>query len=235
MTQLQGQQHENRGLRLLVGMAIVGVIFSILLEVFIQVLPPHYSPISQSESSLAVGPYGYLMAINFVIRGLATFLFIAAFVRIVPRAGQSRSGLILLGISGVEKLIIAVATTDLTPHPETVHGTIHALTALSGFFLEALGALLVARGLRHVPQWSPSQRRLVGLASAALIWSLVVIVTVAVSTQIGVWGLFERILTVLLLLWIYLVSLQLWRASDSSRNQLLPSSSYGYEEAVSRR
>jgi hypothetical protein len=58
----------------------------------------------------------------------------------------------------------------------------------------------------------PSQRFLIGLASVTLIWTVIVIGTLAVSSQIGVWGLFERIATGLYLLWVLIVSLSLWRS-----------------------
>jgi hypothetical protein len=206
----QPQAQATRTTRLLFGVVIVGIMLAVPLEVIVQLLPPHYNPLSQSESDLAVGPYGFLMAINFVIRGLLILIFLVAFMRVIPQEGQSRSGLILLGVSAIGKLIIAFVPTDLTSPPQTIHGTIHALVALVSFFCGALGILLLARSLRHVPNVRPSPRFLVGLASVTLVWSVIVIVTVIVSTQIGVWGLLERILDGLFYLWILIVSIGLW-------------------------
>ena len=45
------------------------IVLYIVLDAIAQALPPHYSPISQAESLLAVGPYGYIMTINFLNRG----------------------------------------------------------------------------------------------------------------------------------------------------------------------
>jgi hypothetical protein len=117
----------KRGKRhLLLGAVIVGIMLVVVLEVIVQLLPPHYNLISQSESDLAVGPYGFLMALDFIIGGVLLLLFIVAFRRVIPKQGQSRSGLILLGVAAMCKLIIAFAATDLTPRPGTIHGTIHA-------------------------------------------------------------------------------------------------------------
>ena len=193
MKQFQVQGRETSRLHLLLGTVMVCIVLSVLLEVIVQLLPPHYNPLSQSESDLAVGPYGFLMALNFVIRGLLLLIFVAAFMSVIPKEGQSRSGLILLGVSAIGKLIIAFVPTDLTSPPQTIHGTIYAPVALVSFFCGALGILLLARSLRHVPNVRPSQRFLVGLASVTLAWSVIVIVTVVVSTRIGVWGLLERI------------------------------------------
>lgn len=168
MKQAQTQGRGTSRLHILLGTVIVGIALAVLLEVIVQALPPHYSPLSQSESDLAVGPYGFLMALNFVIRGVLLLIFVAAYVRAVPKEGQSRSGLILLGVSALGKLIIAFVATDLTARPHTIHGAIHALVALASFFCGALGVLLLARALRHVPHVRPSSRFLVGLASVTL-------------------------------------------------------------------
>ena len=152
------------------------------------------------------------MALGFAIGGLLLLLFIAGFRRVVPKEAQSRAGMILLGIAAIGKLVIAVAATDLTARPHTIHGTIHALAAVVSFFCGALGILLLTRALRRYPQMRPSPRFLVGLASVTLVWTVIVIGTLVVSSQIGVWGLFERIATGLYLLWVLLVSLGLWDA-----------------------
>jgi hypothetical protein len=212
MNQVQVQGRGTSRLHLLLGAVMVGILLSVLLEVIVQLLPPHYNPLSQSESDLAVGPYGFLMALNFVLRGVLSLMFIVAFLRAIPKEGQSRSGLILLGVAAIGKILLAFAATDLTARPETIHGTIHAIAALASFFCGSLGILLLSRSLRHVPHVRPSQRFLVGLASVTLAWSVIVILTIVVSSRIGVWGLLERILTALSLLWVFLVSLGLWRA-----------------------
>jgi hypothetical membrane protein len=212
MKQPQIQGKGASSLRLLLGAVIVGIVLFVLLEVIVQLLPPHYNPISQSESDLAVGSYGFLMDLGFAIGGLLTLIFVAAFTRVIPKQGQSRSGLILLGVAAICKLIIAFVATDLTSPPQTIHGTIHAIVALVSFFCGALGVLLLSRSLRHVSNVSPSPRFLVGLAIVTLVWSVLVIVTVVVSARIGVWGLLERIATGLYLLWVLIVSLGLWRS-----------------------
>ena len=209
---MKQSQEQGRGTsHLLFGAVIVGIVLFVLLEVIAQLLPPHYNPLSQSESDLAVGPYGFLMALGFAIGGVLLLTFIVAFTRVIPKESQSRSGLILVGVAALCKLLIAFFATDLTSPPKTIHGTIHAVVALVSFFCGALGELLLARALlRHTVNMRPSPRFLVGLASVTLVWSVLVIVTVVVATQIGVWGLLERIATGLYLAWVLIVSLGLW-------------------------
>jgi uncharacterized membrane protein len=91
MKQAQTQGRGTSRLHLLFGAVIASIILVVLLEVIVQLLPTHYSPISQSESDLAVGPYGFLMALVFAIEGVLLLLFIAGFVRVVPKEAQSSS------------------------------------------------------------------------------------------------------------------------------------------------
>jgi hypothetical protein len=218
MNQFQGQGRGTGRPHFLLGTVMVGIVLSVFLEVTVQLLPPHYNPLSQSESDLAIGPHGWLMALNFLLRGVLYLIFVVTFLRIIPKEGQSCVGLILLGISAIEKLIIAFAATDLSERPQTIHGTIHALAALTSFFCGALGILMISRSLSHISTLRPSLHFLLALASATLVWSVIVILTVFVSTQIEVWGLLERILTALFSLWIVAASLGLWHASSPGGN-----------------
>jgi hypothetical protein len=87
------------------------IILYVVLDVIAQVLPPHYSPISQAESLLAVGPYGYIMTVNFLNRGVFSLLFVYALVQILTMFGENwrsyKWGLYAIGIWGVGALLLA--------------------------------------------------------------------------------------------------------------------------------
>ena len=85
MKQSQVQGRRTSTPHLLFGTVIAGIMLSVLLEVSVQLLPPHYNPLSQPESDLAVGPYGFLMALNFVVRGIVYLTFLVAFINAVPK------------------------------------------------------------------------------------------------------------------------------------------------------
>jgi hypothetical protein len=216
--------------RALLGVVLGGVALSIVAEIVAQCLPPHYSPVSQTESALAVGPYGFLEACNLFVRGLVTVAFLGAFVQIVPAPLRSRRGVVLLGVSAAAKIVLAFAPTDLTPRPETVHGIIHAVAAVASFLSGAIGQLLlairVARG-RDLGTW--------GVLFVAIAWisvalAVVDIATLPIASRIGVWGLLERALSALLLGGLVLESLELWpHAPAHAANR-----PFAPEEAVSR-
>jgi len=113
------------------------IILYVVLDVIAQVLPPHYSPISQAESLLAVGPYGYIMTVNFLIRGVFSLLFVYALVQILTMFGENwrsyKWGLYAIGIWGVGALLLAgFSATGRTLVIHTVIGVIVFIAAPLG-------------------------------------------------------------------------------------------------------
>jgi hypothetical protein len=189
-------------------LAVIGIALYVVLDVIAQLLPPHYSPISQAESDLAVGPYGYVMAVNFVIRGLLTFAFLLGLVGATRLGKTARVGLALLAVWGAGAFVLAVSPTDVGTMV-TVHGTIHNITAAVAFTGGAFGALLLSTHF-------PAEERLRPLGSPARILSaLAVVMYFATLAALflrrlsHVFGLIERLFIGLVLLWILVVALQL--------------------------
>lgn len=193
MTEVVDRQIARASGRVLTLLAV-----SIALELVAQALPPHYSPSTDTESALAVGPYGWIEAISLCLRGGMVFLLLHAARLALPPAYDSRLGDALLGCVAAAKFVIAFVPTDLAPRPETLHGAIHAVVAFASFFAAAIGEVLVARQLLPVT-WMPA-RLLLQLARITVAWS--VVVAIGAGMGLGFWGVLERIETVLLLGWI---------------------------------
>lgn len=189
-------------------LALVGIAVYVLLDVLAQLLPPHYSPISQAESDLAVGPYGYVMTVNFVVRGLLTFAFLVGLLGVTQLGKSARVGIALLAVWGAGAFVLAAFPTDVGS-VVTVHGTIHNLTALVAFTGGAFGALLLSL---HFPQ----ENRLRRLTTTAEIIGVLGVVAYFV-TGAGffvhrlshAFGLIERVFIGLVLLWMLVVAIQL--------------------------
>jgi hypothetical protein len=191
---------------------ILGIILYVVLDVIAQILPPHYSPISQAESDLAVGKFGFIMTINFLNRGALSLLFIFAFLKTLDLKGAARApfrtGVYLLGVWAVGALLLAVFPTDVPATPVSWHGAIHLIVALIAFIGGAFGTLAISLKL--------GQNRLFeGLKRIALPLSIIVIIFWAIefglpfvfphlNTHIG--GLTERLFLGSVLLWIGVVS-----------------------------
>jgi hypothetical membrane protein len=192
--------------------AIIGIVLYVILDIIAQVLPPHYSPIRQAESDLAVGPYGYVMGINFVNRGILSLLFVFGLYRVVSRdvrlKPKFRVGAALLAIWGLCALILAAFPTDLAGAPVTIHGVIHLVTAAIAFICGAFGILLLSldfgKELRSLRKYVLP----IGVVSPILAFATFVLLT----SRIG--GLVERIFLASVLLWILIVSIYLFRESS---------------------
>lgn len=193
---------------------IVGIALYIVLDVVGQLLPPHYSPISQAESDLGVGPYGWLMDLNFIVRGILSLSFAYALYATWPTASKRPNvGLALIGAWGVGAFILSVSTVTVSG-PATTHGTVHNITAALAFLFVAIGELLVAFSMGPTSPWRAIRK---------YAWPLAIVTAVALlALTIGTgfpridahyFGLLERVFIGFALLWVLIVSILLARSS----------------------
>jgi hypothetical membrane protein len=188
---------------------MIGVVVYVIVDVVLQFLPPHYSPISQAESDLAVGPFGLIMSINFFGRGITSAALVVAILSTTPRSLMRTTGTVLLAVAGLCSALIAFFPTDIPSHggvaPSTVHGVIHVVGASSGFVL-ALAAFWT------LTVWVPKRSRAVyaflGIASVGLVFLGISIVAFP-----QVLGLAERVCLVGILGWVFVVARHLRRDS----------------------
>ena len=144
--------------------SIVGIVFYVALNAVAQSLPPHYSPIRDAESDLAIGPYGYIMAIDFVDRGILSLAFVYAFIKTVDLTGGPRapfrSALILLTCWAVGAILLALFPTDVPATPVSWHGAIHVILAIMAFIGGAVLLWMLAVSVYVVAdKRSPRARR----------------------------------------------------------------------------
>jgi len=205
---------EAQGARFFFAATIAGIALYVVLDAIAQSLPPHYSPITQAESDLAVGPYGYVMAVNFVNRGLFSLLFIYGLVRSLPSRPGLRTGFGLLGIWAVGALILAVSPTDVSG-PATAHGVVHLAVATLAFLGAAIGTVSLSRAFKRDPTLEGVGRYAVPLAFLALVFFFVLyggqLVFPHAAAKVG--GLVERVFIGLVLAWMLTVSALMFRRS----------------------
>ena len=186
-------------------LTIVGLVLYVILDVIAQLLPPHYNAISQAESDLAVGPYGFVMTINFVVRGLLSLALVWALSRAASKSGLSRTGLVLLALWGIGALVLALFPTDLAGAKPTLHGIIHLFVALLAFICGAIGELLLALRFAKAEPW----RSLRAPALVIAILAIILFVILLMSAFPHAYGLVERIFIGLVLLWMLVVALRM--------------------------
>jgi hypothetical protein len=191
---------------------IAGIVLYAALDVIAQILPPHYNPISQPESDLAVGKFGLIMTINFLNRGVLSLLFIVAFLRTLDVVGavrsQFRTGTYLLGAWGVGAVLLAFFPTDVPATPISWHGAIHLVVAIIAFIGGAFGTLALSLKLGQKQEFA-------GLKRIALPLSIIVVVFWIIEFSLPfifphlnahVGGLTERLFLGSVLIWIGIAS-----------------------------
>ena len=187
--------------------AICGVVLYAALDALVQSLPPHYSPLSQAESDLAVGPYGYIMAVNFVNRGVLSLIFLLGFSRAVKPSRGYGAGYYLVGLWAVGSIVLAAFPTDVGGTP-TLHGVVHLSVAILAFVGGVFGELALSRALRNNSATAGIGNYAAAIAVLAF-FSLAALFlgpSVAPGAFGQVSGLVERLFIGLVLAWMLVVS-----------------------------
>ena len=187
------------------------IILYIVLDAIAQSLPPHYSPISQAESLLAVGPYGYVMTANFLNRGVFTLLFAYAFVQTLAMLGENwrnyKSGLYTIAIWGVAGILLAgLPATGRTLGIHTVIGIII-------FIVTPLGELSISLKLNRVKAFSGVRKVALALAVLAVLSTVFYlgVLTFLPYFKTNYGGLFERLLIGSVIAWMGIISTYVMR------------------------
>jgi len=191
---------------------ILGIVLYVVLDIIAQLLPPHYSPISQAESDLAVGKFGFIMTINFLNRGVLSFLFIFGFIQTLHFAGavrrQFQASIYLLSAWAVGAILLAVFPTDVPATPASWHGAIHLIVAIIAFIGGAFGTVAISNALGQNRQFEGLKRVAQPLSVIVLVFWVIEFALPFISphlnTRIG--GLTERLFLGSVLLWIALTS-----------------------------
>jgi hypothetical membrane protein len=198
-----------RSTRLLATIAMVGAGLYVLVDVVLQFLPPHYSVVSEAESNLAVGPYGWIMNLNFLARGAVTVCAVVALARFGPRTPIKRGGLALMLLGGAASVGLAFLPTDIPApdapglEPTTALGAAHLIVATVGFIAALSGFALLT-------VWFRGSGELGAAYPVALVFTLVGVVGlvalgVSATAAPGIIGLAERLCLAGVLGWVIAV------------------------------
>lgn len=192
------------------------IILYVVLDAIAQVLPPYYSPVSQAESLLAVGPYGYIMTVNFLNRGVFSLLFVYAFIQTLTMLGENwrnyKLGLYAIAIWGVASLLLA-------GFPATGHTlVIHTIIGFIIFIVTPLGELSISLKLSRVKTLAGVRKIALFVAGLAVLFMLFYVGVLPfflphLKSNYG--GLFERLLIGSVLAWMGIMSTYLLRRADS--------------------
>jgi hypothetical membrane protein len=212
---LAGQR--RRRARTVLAAAMAGITVFLALNIVVQLLPPHYSMVSQAVSDLAAGPYGWVMDIAFALGGASILAFVAgAFMATTPKS-RPLAGFLLLGVWGAATETVAFVHPDVVDangYPGTlkafalsssIHGKAHLAIAAVVFVCMVLGLVTSSRHLGREPRLRASQRTARLLAAGAFAGLLL---TDELGRH-GTYGLTERGVSLLGLAWLLVVARRL--------------------------
>jgi len=214
-----GSQRLTSGLpATLASLSLLGIAIYVALDIILGFLPPHYSVIHQPESDYGVGPYGYLMGINFIVRGLFTLACVAAlWGRRTLKSRGEWVGAGLLVLWAICSMLLAAFPTDIEGAVATTHGKLHGLLALIAFPAALIGELILSSRLRNDAGWQRFMRLpwiVAWLALPAFLWTGATVARV--SAHRGTAGLAERVFLALVIAWIGIIAFRLREEHASS-------------------
>jgi hypothetical protein len=194
------------------------VVLYVVVDVVLQLLPPHYSVVTDAESDLAVGPYGAFMRANFVARGVMSGCLVALVWLTWPMTPARRLGGVLVAVAGLCSAALVFFDTDVNRpgeygmSPRTVIGTIHVMFATSGFLAVLAGMIVLTVSLRAVLlarawRWMFVFLVVAGIGLASLAASLLVVPQIV--------GITERVCLAGILGWAFVTA----RASPETRRE----------------
>lgn len=186
--------------------AMALVLVYVGVDVILQGLPPHYSVISDAESDLAVGQFGWAMQVNFALRAVMSGCVVAAVALLGPVSAARRSGLVLLSVAGLCSAALVFFPTDVNRPGEygmtarTTVGLIHVIFATTGFVAVLAAMVVLTASLRLTV---PGPRAAVAFLAVGGAGLILLAVSLTVLPQVV--GLTERVCLAGILGWAYVL------------------------------
>lgn len=184
---------------------------------------PDYNPWQTTISTLSLSDQGWVQIANFHLFGLLTLCFAVGLKRVFKTGLASSAGPILFAIVGVGLILAGIFVTDpclgypvATPVnlPESLHGTIHNLAALSVFLALPVTCFALGRRFARDPAWRVWSTISMVTGSLVLIFFTWFFTSVsaaadAMSGETVHAGLLERITSVIGCIWMSALAFRL--------------------------
>lgn len=189
---------------------IAGPLILVVGDLAASLSTPNYSMISNSISSLALTPLGWLQTVGFLVMGLLVEVFVAGLFFNIRRARGFHLGIGLLVCLGFGLLLIGAFRMDPAGWPSTIEGTIHSATAYALSLLFPIAILLLAPSLKSDPNWKGTfvYTLVAGVLALALTMGLLWL-----PDRMGWFGLYQRIVVANVIIWVEVIAVHLLRLS----------------------
>jgi hypothetical membrane protein len=200
---------------------VAGPLFMITLLVE-GILKPGYDPIRHPGSSLALGPYGWIQSLNFLVSGLLALAFAMGVRQVLKQGDGFKRSWLFIAYWAIGLIGAGIFTTDPvngyplgTPNQilnPTIHGSLHDLFSVPAFIAMAVAFLFV------FSRWFNKQGRR-GWAQYTVLGGVVLTVSFGaaaaafaqVSALMPYGGLLQRIAALTLWGWLTMLAAYLLR------------------------
>jgi hypothetical membrane protein len=192
--------------------AVAGVLLYVLIDVLLAFLRPDVNLIHNAESDYGVGPYSWLMDVNFLLRCGLSLAAAAAIVRHTSSGGRLRLGTGFLVAWGVGSGILAFFPDNPSGTPVTTSGLVHLSVAFLAFTCVVIGTIVLSIKFRLVPQLRQAVPILLFLSVAAVVPLMLLGHTDFRPGTLA--GLYERIFLGIELFWILVVGTRIFSSAS---------------------
>ena len=154
MAEQAAQVPERRPLvAALAAAGIVGPILFTVVFVIHGLLRPGYSPVADPISALAIGPYGWVQDLNFIVFGV---LMLAYAVGLHLGVRPARAGILgpaLLALAGVGAMLSGVVPLRAVAGGGTYEPAGHTVAVFMAFLGAGIGLIALSRRMTSDPSW----------------------------------------------------------------------------------
>ena len=153
-------------------LAIAGTVAVALLIISLHAIKPEFEPSWRFISEYAIGPYGWIMKLAFLIWA-ASFILLALPLRNEVKTWVGKAGVVILFIVAAALVFAGLFAQDpvtATPDELTTSGTVHAIASMIGIPGIPIAAVLISSSLvRTNPAWTPHRSSVMWSAHATWI------------------------------------------------------------------
>jgi len=204
-------------------LAVLAVVGQLVLLASAWLLPAisEYHLVGDNISELAIGQYGFVQTLAFVISGLGVLALAYGIHRLTAGIRGSLLGSVFIGIYGVGALVVAIFPSDRIDSKadvwtQSTTGRIHSITAFVAYLSVITGMLVLTWTFARDMHWRSLVVGSALLAGAAL-------ALLFVQSE-GPWvGLMQRLMITAISGWLILVALRV--RSVAAASQIVPSES----------
>jgi hypothetical protein len=153
--------------------AVALTVATIVLLAALHVLSPEFDPSWRVISEYALGHYGWVLSLMFLVWGVSTWALAWA-IRSQVKTKAGKAGLALLLVAGLGEAMAAVF--------DVRHEVGHGIAGLLGVLGLPIAGLLVSASLGRTQAWSAARRSLLWLAHLTWVGVVLLVVTLALMT-----------------------------------------------------